>query len=160
MKYIAVIKFIAALVLCFGASAVGALFMDSDTLTSWYAQLQKPSITPPGWVFGPVWTLLYFMMSVSLFLVWKKGLGDPGIKAAVCVFLLQLALNAAWTPLFFGFHMIFAALVVIVFLFLAILAAIIFFKKISFLAAMLLVPYLIWVGYASVLNALIWHLNR
>lgn len=160
MKSLAVIKFIIALAACFGASALGFLFMSNDTLPGWYEQLQKPVINPPNWVFGPVWTILYLMMAVSLFIILNKGLAHPGVKPAICIFLVQLALNAAWTPVFFGCHMIFAALVVIVLLFFAILATIFVFKKISLIAAALLIPYLLWVGFASILNALIWNLNR
>lgn len=160
MKSVAIFKFIAALALCFGASAVGAAFMGGDNISGWYAELQKPVITPPGWVFGPVWTLLYLLMAVSLFIIWNKGLDHPGVKIAIGVFLLQLIFNAAWTPLFFGYHLILWALIDIILLFFAILATVIVFKKISTYAALLLVPYLIWVGFAAVLNGLLWHLNR
>ena len=160
MKAISVVKFIAALVLCFGASAAGAAFMSGNGPGGWYAELQKPVITPPGWVFGPVWTILYLMMAVSLFIIWNKGLDYPGVKIAIGVFLFQLILNAAWTPLFFGYHLILWALIDIILLFFAILATVIVFKKISVYASLLLVPYLAWVGFAAVLNGLLWQMNR
>jgi benzodiazapine receptor len=154
------VRFIIALMVCFGASGLGALFMSNDAVGNWYEQLQKPSITPPDWVFGPAWTILYIMMSISVFLVWNKGLDHPKVKLAICIFLIQLTLNAAWTPMFFGFHLILPALIDIVLLFIAILITILAFKGISFWASMLLLPYLLWVGFATILNALIWNLNR
>jgi benzodiazapine receptor len=154
------VRFIIALMVCFGASGLGALFMSNDAVGNWYEQLQKPSITPPDWVFGPAWTILYIMMSISVFLVWNKGLDHPKVKLAICIFLIQLALNAAWTPMFFGFHLILPALIDIVLLFIAIFITILAFKGISFWASMLLLPYLLWVGFATILNALIWNLNR
>ncbi len=155
-----IIKMIVSVAVCFGASAFGALFMNADSINTWYAQLQKPVITPPDWVFGPAWTILYLMMSISVYLVWSKGLDYPRVKIAIGLFLIQLALNAAWTPIFFGFHLILPALVDIVLLFFAILVTLLVFKTISSRASLLLIPYLIWVGYATVLNALIWQLNR
>jgi peptide methionine sulfoxide reductase msrA/msrB len=160
VKAIQVFKFIVALIVCFGASGLGALFMGRDSVNTWYAQLQKPSITPPGWVFGPAWTILYLLMAVSVFLVWNKGLDYPKVKLAIGVFLIQLALNAIWTPIFFGFHSILLALIDIVFLFIAILVTLLVFKSISIPASILLVPYLLWVGYAAILNGSIWYLNQ
>ena len=160
MKGIQAIKLIISLVVCFGASGLGALFMADDSVTNWYAQLQKPNITPPDWVFGPAWTILYLLMSISVFLVWNKGLDYPKVKLAIGLFLIQLALNAIWTPIFFGFHSILLALIDIILLFIAILATLLVFKNISFFASMLLVPYLLWVGYAAILNGSICYLNQ
>ena len=160
MKAIQVFKFIASLAVCFGASGLGAMFMGDDSITNWYAQLQKPNITPPDWVFGPVWTILYLLMGISVFIVWNKGLDYPKVKQALGLFLIQLALNAAWTPLFFGFHLILAAFIEIMLLWLAILATLLAFKCISARASMLLLPYLIWVGYAVILNGTICYLNQ
>ena len=159
MKAIQIFKFTVSLVTCFGASAIGALFMSRDSINTWYAQLQKPGITPPDWVFGPAWTILYLLMAISVFMVWNKGLDRHEVKPAIGLFLLQLALNAAWTPLFFGLHSILLAFVDIVLLFIAILATLLAFRKISFPAGMLLVPYLLWVGYAAILNGSICYLN-
>ena len=160
VKAIKVFKFIASLAVCFGASGIGAIFMADDSISNWYAGLQKPNITPPDWVFGPVWTILYLLMGISLFIVWNKGLDKPKVKQALGLFLIQLFLNAAWTPLFFGLHLILAALIEIMLLWLAILATFLVFKQISARAGMLLLPYLIWVGYAVILNGSIWYLNR
>lgn len=153
-----VFRFIACVIICFLPAGIGSLFMGGDS--QWYGQLDKPFFTPPGWVFGPVWTVLYFLMAVSLFLVWSKGLSDRRVKVAVGVFMVQLGLNASWTPVFFGGHLILAGLVIIILLFAAIIVTIVFFRKISFSAALLLMPYLLWVGFAAVLNGAIWWLNR
>ncbi len=154
-----ILKFIAALAVCFGVSGFGAVFTTNGS-TSWYAQLEKPFFTPPDWVFGPVWTILYLLMAISAFLIWNKGLNYPKVKPALGLFLIQLALNAIWTPLFFGSHLILAAFIEIILLWLAIFATILVFKRISLLAAALLVPYLIWVSYAAILNGSIYFLNK
>jgi benzodiazapine receptor len=154
------LKFLVALAVCFGASGFGAIFMTQDSITNWYAQLQKPSFTPPDWVFGPAWTTLYLLMAISVFLVWDKGLDYPKVKQSLGLFLIQLALNAIWTPLFFGFRLILPAFIEIVILWFAILATMLAFKRNSLPASILLIPYLIWVGYATILNASILYLNR
>jgi tryptophan-rich sensory protein len=159
VKGIQVFKFCVSLGVCFGASGVSVLFMGGESVGTWYAELAKPVITPPDWVFGPAWTLLYLLMSISVFLVWAKGLDYPKVKLAIVLFLIQLALNAIWTPIFFGFHSILLALVDIILLFTAILATFFVFKSISFAASMLLIPYLLWVGYAAILNGSIFYLN-
>jgi len=137
--------------LSYAASASGAFFSPGD----WYASLNKPSFNPPGWVFGPVWTALYAMMGVSAWLVWRQGNGVRPLAP----WLLQLGLNAAWTPVFFGLHRMDIALVIIIAMWLAILATILAFRKRSRPAALLLVPYLLWVSFATVLNAALWQLN-
>ena len=142
------------LVVCFGAATLGAVFMPGD----WYATLKKPSWNPPGWIFGPVWSALYPMMAVAAWLVWKRG-GFAGQRRPLTLFLVQLALNAAWTPLFFGLHWPGVAFAEIVLLWLAIAATIAAFRLVSRAAAWLLVPYLAWVSVASVLNFALWRLN-
>jgi len=154
------VKFIVALLVCFGASGFGAIFMTQDSIDNWYAQLQKPSFTPPDWVFGPAWIILYLLMAISVFLVWKKGMDYPKVKQSLGLFLVQLALNSIWTPLFFGFHLILSAFIEIIILWFAILATMLAFKRISLSASILLIPYLIWVGFATILNGSIWYLNR
>jgi len=160
VKAIQVFKFIVALAVCFGASGLGALFMARNSVDTWYAQLQKPNITPPDWVFGPAWTILYLLMAVSVFLVWNKGLDYPKVKLAIGLFLIQLTLNAIWTPIFFGYHSILLALIDIILLFIAILVTLLIFKTISIPASILLIPYLLWVGYAAILNGSICYLNQ
>lgn len=142
------------MLLCFAAAAVGGLFMPGD----WYAALKKPSWNPPGWIFGPVWTALYAMMAVSAWLVWRRG-GFAGQRRALTLFLVQLALNAAWTPLFFGMQRPGVAFAEIVLLWWAIAATLLAFRSVSRAAAWLLAPYLAWVSFASVLNFTLWRLN-
>jgi len=124
----------------------------------WYASLEKPSWNPPGWVFGPVWTALYTMMAVAAWLVWRRG-GFAAQRLPLGLFMVQLAFNALWTPLFFGFHWIGTAFVEILLLGLAIAATLAAFRSVSRLAMWLLVPYLAWVSFAAVLNYTLWRLN-
>ncbi len=125
---------------------------------SWYAALVKPSWNPPGWVFGPVWTTLYILMAVAAWLVWRRG-GWRGQRRALSWFCAQLALNALWTPLFFGLHRIDLALGEILLLWVAILATIGAFARSSRVAAWLLAPYLAWVSFATFLTFTLWNLN-
>lgn len=125
----------------------------------WYGQLRKPAWNPPGWIFGPVWTALYTMMAVAAWLVWRQG-GFPSQRKALGLFLLQLLLNAAWSPLFFGLHNPALAFAEIVLLWFAILGTLITFWKIHRCAGALLLPYLAWVTFAAVLNFTLWQLNR
>ena len=126
---------------------------------SWYAQLQKPSWNPPNWIFGPVWTLLYTLMAIAAWWVWRQG-GFRAQRWPLCLFLAQLLFNALWTPLFFGLHRPGLAFVDMVLLWLALLGAVIQFWKVRPLAGALLVPYLAWVTFAGVLNFTLWQLNR
>ena len=142
------------LLLCFAASAMGALFMPGE----WYAALNKPAWNPPGWIFGPVWTVLYAMMAVAAWLVWQRG-GFAAQRRPLGLFLAQLALNALWTPLFFGLRQPGLAFAEIILLWLAILATLLAFRPVSRAAAWLLVPYLAWVSFAAVLNGTLWRLN-
>ncbi len=146
---------VAFLVATFAAAAIGSLFPPGE----WYASLNKPAWTPPNWLFGPVWTLLYAMIAVAGWLVWKEA-GFAGARLALTVFALQLVLNASWSWVFFGLRRPDLALVVIVALEVTILALIVLFRAISPLAGLLLVPYALWVAFATALNAAIWQLNR
>ncbi len=125
---------------------------------AWYAALRKPSWNPPGWVFGPVWTVLYTMMAVSAWMVWRRG-GWRVQRGLLMMFLVQLALNAAWTPLFFGLHRPGLALVDIVLLWIAIAMTVSSFKQVHRRAAWMLLPYLAWVSFATVLNFTLWRMN-
>jgi translocator protein len=136
------------------AGLLGSLVTDAD----FYRELARPSWAPPGWLFAPVWLTLYTLIGVSAWLVWRRR--APGRRAALIVWSVQLALNAAWTPVFFGLRAIGAALALIVLLEAAILATIARFHRHSRLAAWLLVPYAAWVGFAIALNASIWLLQR
>lgn len=136
------------------AAAFGGQFMPGP----WYADLAKPSWTPPGALFGPVWTLLYIMMAVAAWLVWRRR-GTAGVGLALSLWVLQLVLNALWSWLFFGRQQIGLALVDIALLWLLIAATILAFRAVHRGAALLLVPYLAWVSFASALNWALWRLN-
>jgi translocator protein len=141
--------------LCYLAAFVGSRFTDTG---AWYQALQQPAWQPPDWLFGPVWTLLYAMMAVAAWLVWRdRGFRAP---AALTLFLVQLALNVAWSWLFFGEQRPDLAFGEIVLLWIAILATLLAFWRIRPLAGALLIPYLLWVTYAATLNYSIWQLNR
>lgn len=134
---------------------VGSQFQPGE----WYDSLVKPSWNPPGWVFGPVWTTLYVLMGISAWLVWKQS-GFGGAGPALWIFLGQLVLNGLWSYLFFGINSPFTAFIEIVLLWLAILVTTVMFWRIRPLAGVLLIPYLAWVGFASVLNFTLWRLNQ
>ena len=140
--------------LCFAVAAMGVFFLPGE----WYAALRKPSWNPPSWVFGPVWTALYTMMAVAAWLVWKQG-GWAQQRRPLAIFLAQLLLNALWTPLFFGLHWPGVAFAEILLMWLAIAWTIAAFSRVHRVAAGLLVPYLAWVSFASVLNWTVWKLN-
>jgi tryptophan-rich sensory protein len=140
------------------ASSIGS-FATVRAIPRWYAGLAKPSFNPPEWLFGPAWTVLYLMMAVAAWLVWKQGLGVPGVKLALIVFLAQLVLNSLWSILFFGLRSPLAGLVEIIVLWLAILATIFLFFRVSVPAGVLLFPYIAWVTFAAILNAAILRLN-
>jgi len=152
-------KLLFSLVLCLGAGAIGYYFT-MPSIGTWYALLQKPVFTPPNWIFAPVWTLLYIMMGIALYCVWKKrGLKYQSKIAAYTWFGMQLVLNVAWSAVFFGIHSIFVGLLIIVGLWLAIAVTILKFKELAPSTVWLLIPYLLWVSYACLLNYSLWRLN-
>ena len=153
------LKLLASVAACQLAGLLGAVFT-SPAIPSWYAGLKKPAFTPPAWLFGPMWISLYLLMAVAAYLVWQKGLSHPGVRAALAVFVGQLLLNALWSPVFFGLRAPLAGAVVILLLWLAIVLTIFLFWKISRPAALLLLPYLLWVSLATALNISIAFLNR
>ena len=141
---------------------VGGLsgFATSKGVETWYPTLIKPSFNPPAWVFGPVWTVLYIMMGVAAYLVWIRGIDTDGVRAALTMFGIQLALNALWSILFFGMRQPGWALVEIVVLWGAIGATVWLFWRVVPAAGALLLPYWAWVSFATVLNGSLWWLNR
>lgn len=139
-------------------AAIGSLATFSQ-IPTWYATLIRPEWAPPNWVFPVVWTTLYILMALALFLVWRKGLETKPAKVTVAVFLVQLAINALWSVVFFGLHSIVGGLGLIVMLWILILANIIVFYRISKWAGILLIPYIIWVTVASYLNYTVYILN-
>jgi len=158
MKLNNFLKFIVAVVFCELAGIIGSIFTVS-AIPTWYAGLAKPALNPPSWVFGPAWITLYFLMGIAVFLVWKKGFERKDIKIALGIFTIHLFLNSIWSIIFFGLQNPGWAFVEIIFLWLAILATIIVFYKISRLAAFILLPYILWVSFAGYLNYSIWILN-
>lgn len=157
MKRRTILLLAASLALPLAAGALGG-FATAGSVTTWYPTLAKPSFNPPAWVFGPVWTTLYLMMGVSLFLVWRRE-PSGARNAALGIYGIQLLLNLAWSFLFFGLQRPGVALVDIVLLDIGILATIHVFRRHSAAAAALLIPYLLWCLFATALNAAIWHLN-
>jgi tryptophan-rich sensory protein len=135
-------------------------FATARGVQDWYPSLIKPSFNPPSWVFGPVWTLLYVMMGVAAFLVWEKGADRDLVRAGLVLFAIQLALNGLWSVLFFGMRLPGVAFMEIILLWGAIAATAYLFWRAVPAAGLLLLPYLAWVGFASVLNGAIWFLNR
>ncbi|MFH1712476.1 MAG: TspO/MBR family protein [Patescibacteria group bacterium] len=149
-------KLALAILVCLCAGIIGSVFT-GDSVDTWYVTLVKPSFNPPGWVFGPVWTLLYIMMGISFYLIWindaKKKISAYGF------FTVQLLLNASWSIIFFGLQNVEAAMVNITFLWIAIIVTIVRFYQLDKKAAYLLIPYLCWVTFASILNYAIMQLN-
>jgi tryptophan-rich sensory protein len=151
-------KLVIAIAISELAGILGTVFT-SSSIPTWYATLQKPSFNPPNWIFGPVWTMLFLLMGIALFLVWQKGTHRKEVKLATIIFGTQLVLNTFWSIIFFGLQSPRYAFVEIIFLWIAIVATIITFYKISKPAAGLLVPYILWVSFAAYLNYTIWMLN-
>lgn len=130
------------------------------SVNTWYTTLNKPFFTPPNWLFAPVWTLLYILMGVAAGLVWSRGYHHKWVKTGMYHFIFQLLLNVFWSLVFFGIKEIFAALLIITGLLVLLFFTYKWFKVVNNLAAYLLVPYILWVSYATALNFGIWWLNR
>lgn len=148
-------RLIVCIAVCLGAAWFGSS-LTRPGLQPWYANLTKPTWTPPNWMFGPVWTVLFLMMAIAAWLIWRKA-GLTSVPTRL--FLLQLFLNVTWSGLFFRLHSPGAACVEIVLLWSVILVTMIVFWRVVPIAGWLLLPYLIWVGYAAALNFSIWRLN-
>ena len=159
MDFNSIIRLVVSIVACFAAAGIGSLFT-SKAIPTWYGGLKKPRYTPPNWAFGPVWTILYILMAVSVFLVWREGLATPGVMLAFTLFWVQLVFNDLWSVIFFGRKSKGGGIIVIVILWLLILATIVTSFRVSVWAGALLVPYILWVSIASYLNVGIWVLNR
>ncbi len=150
--FLPILTWFAFVLVTFCAPAIGAISPPGD----WYMTIEKPSWNPPGWVFGPVWTFLYFAMATAAWRVWRKN----GWALAMALYGVQLVFNAAWTPVFFGAHQIGWALVVIVLLWLAAVATAVAFFRADKLSGALMVPYLMWLSFATFLNFTLWQLNE
>jgi tryptophan-rich sensory protein len=152
-------KLLLSILACEGAGIIGSLFTFS-AIPTWYATLVKPSFSPPNWLFGPVWTTLYLLMAIAMYLIWKKGLKKKNIRQSFNLFLIHLGINAGWSIVFFGLHSILGGMVMIIILWSFILLLIRDFYRINKIAAYVLVPYLVWVSFASFLNFSLLVLNR
>ena len=150
---------VACLALCMAFAFGGSLFTPVEGSAWYYEILNKPDWNPPDWLFPPVWTVLFLMMGVSLWLVVRDGFDRPGVKLASALFGVQLLLNLGWSAAFFGLQSPMLGFIEILILWLAIVMTIVRFTAISRPAALLLVPYLLWVSFASYLNFTIWQLN-
>lgn len=152
-----IIKLIVSLLLPLSVGAIAGMFT-SDAIPTWYATLNRPSFNPPNWIFGPVWTTLYIILGISFFLIWKEN-PSKYRNLAIIVFAVQLLLNFAWSFFFFYFNLIGVALIEIILLWISIAAMIYLFYKIKPIAAYLNIPYLLWVSFATILNAGYYLLN-
>ena len=150
------IKLIASVLICLAAGIIGSIFT-MPSIPTWYASLNKPSFAPPNWVFGPVWTTLYILMGISLYLILNKGLKN--VRMQVIIFGVQLVLNAVWSFLFFGLQSLLYGLVGIILLWISIVITIFSFFKLSRKASFLLIPYIAWVSFATIANYYLLILN-
>jgi len=141
------------------AAAIGGA-LTAKPVQTWYRAIRKPAWNPPDRLFGPVWTVLYLLMAVALWRVWRMGWDHPAVRSAVILFLIQLVLNVLWSAVFFGWKQLWWGLVEICVLWVFIMATVIAFFSLQTLAGWLLVPYAAWVTFAGILNFVVWRLNR
>jgi tryptophan-rich sensory protein len=153
------IPLVISLVIALSIAYVASIFTRPQ-IQSWYSTLHKPSYNPPNWLFAPVWVTIYILIGIAAYLVWKLRNGSATYKTTVIIYIIQLLLNLSWSIVFFGMHQIFAALIIIISLLVAIILNINWFGLFSKVAAWLLVPYLLWVSFASFLNLSIYILNK
>jgi len=146
-----------SILLALSAGFIGSFFT-TPSISSWYAFINKPSFSPPNWLFAPVWTLLYILMSIAAFLIWQKR-DNPKAKQALRFYGTQLILNALWSIIFFGMHNPGLAFLEIIFLWSFILITLIKFYQINKIAGLLFIPYLLWVSFALILNLFVWMIN-
>jgi tryptophan-rich sensory protein len=181
MEFNKFLKLLASIIICELAGVVGSVFTTPE-IKSWYATLNKPAFNPPSWIFGPVWTTLFVLMGVALYLVWNKKfviknkLGNSALRSwnkwseklwsgswqkanILLVFALQLVLNVLWSIIFFGSHNVGVAFFELLMLWVAIAYTIINFYRVSKWAAYLLLPYILWVTFAGFLNVALWFIN-
>ena len=153
-----IVKLFSSVLICLGAGFIGSFFT-TPQIAGWYQTLNKPTWNPPSWLFGPVWTTLFILMGIALYLVWQKAGHSKSARQATIFFLVHLLFNIFWSVLFFLLHNPFYAFLEIIVLWLMILTLIIWFFKLDKKAGSLLVPYLLWVSFAGYLNYTIWQLN-
>lgn len=143
--------------ICLGVGGLGGA-VTATSVTEWYPTLNKPSFNPPNWVFGPVWTALYVMMGVAAWRIWRAADRDAA-RGPLAVFALQLAVNLGWSVAFFGLRNLGLAVAVIIALDLLVLATALMFRRVDRFAEWLLIPYLAWIAFATILNVAVWRLN-
>jgi len=159
MKNNKILILIVSILACEMAGFIGSIFT-MPAIPGWYASLNRPAFTPPGWIFGVVWTILFFLMGISLYLVWTSENKDKELmKKAIGLFIWQMILNIWWSVIFFGIQSPLYALIELFVLWLAIFFTIIYFFRISTWASALLLPYIFWVSFAAFLNFTFWRLN-
>jgi tryptophan-rich sensory protein len=158
MKAIDLVKLIISIILCQLAGFIGSIFT-GPSIQTWYVTLKKPVFAPPNWLFAPVWITLYLLMGIAAYLIWRRGFDRPQVKTALTFFAVQLILNILWSPAFFGLRSPIVGLIVIIILWIAILLTIRIFIKLSTVAGVLLIPYILWVSVAAILNFSILLLN-
>ena len=151
-------RLLLSVAVCLLIGFLGSL-VTTPSVSIWFSTVNKPSFSPPNWLFAPVWTILFILMGISAYLVWNKGLKKKAVKEALLIFVFQLVLNFLWSLFFFGLHQPFLASLEIIVLWVAILLTILKFRKISAAAGYLLLPYIAWVTFASFLNFTIARLN-
>ncbi len=151
-------RLLVSVLICELAGIIGSFFT-TPAIPAWYASLTKPSFNPPNWLFGPVWTTLFLLMGIAFYLIWQKLAVNKTAKLAMIIFIIHLGFNTLWSILFFGLRNPFYGLIDIAILWLMIVYLIYAFMAIDKRAAYLLVPYLLWVSFATVLNFAIWQLN-
>lgn len=154
-----ILKLIFSIAISQSAGLIGTVFTVSS-IQNWYNLLNQPSFRPPNWLFGPVWTILYTLMGISLYWIWIKGTKKKEVRDALKLFAVHLVFNATWSIVFFGMHNIPLSLVNIVVLWILIVMVMIRFYKIDKKASLILIPYLAWVSFATILNFSIFLLNR
>ncbi|MGQ9478200.1 MAG: TspO/MBR family protein [Candidatus Bipolaricaulia bacterium] len=157
-SWIEPVKLIVSLLVCQLAGLLGSIFT-TPAIPTWYAALEKPAFTPPSWLFAPAWTTLFVLMGLAAFFIWRKGLAEREVRIALGVFIAQLGLNVLWSVAFFGLKAPLGGLIVIALLWFAILLTIQSFSRLSRAAGLLLLPYLLWVSFAAILNGAILVLN-
>lgn len=153
-----IVRLVVAVAIPLVAGFLGSVFT-MPSIPTWYAAINKPAWNPPNWIFGPVWTTLFILMGIALWLVWEKGLDKIQVRTAVNIFSAQLVLNIVWSLLFFGLHSPFWAFIEIIALWLLILWTIIAFYRLDKTAGLILIPYILWVSFASFLNFTVMRLN-
>jgi benzodiazapine receptor len=155
---IGIFKLLITIIVCQGAGIMGSLFI-APAIPAWYAALRQPSFTPPEWLYEPIWIVIYLLMAIAAFLVWWRGLHIKPVRIALILFVVQLIVNVLWAFVLFGLQSILCGLITIVVLWILILFTIIQFYEVSILAGCLMVPYILWVTYAIVLNGSLYLLN-